>query len=67
MLEARRSRVRFPCGHLIFFNLPNPFSRTMALRSTQLLTEMSLRNFPWGEKRPMRKADNLTAIYEPTV
>jgi hypothetical protein len=29
-----------------FFNLPNPSSRTMALGSTQPLTEMSTRNFP---------------------
>jgi hypothetical protein len=28
------------------FNLPNPSSRTMALGSTQTLTEMSIRNLP---------------------
>jgi hypothetical protein len=40
----------------------------MALESTQPLTEMSTRNFP-GVKggRPVRKADNLTAICEPIV
>jgi hypothetical protein len=32
------------------FNLPNPSSRTMALGSTQSLTEMSTRNLP-GDKR----------------
>jgi hypothetical protein len=37
----------------------------MALWSTQPLTEMSTRNFPGGEGRPTRKAENLTAIYEP--
>jgi hypothetical protein len=31
-----------------FFNLPNPSSRTMALGSTQPLTEMSTRNLPGG-------------------
>jgi hypothetical protein len=31
-----------------FFNLPNPSSRTMALGSTQPLTEMSNRNPPGG-------------------
>jgi hypothetical protein len=31
-----------------FFNLPNPSSRTMALGSTQPLTQMSTRNFRWG-------------------
>jgi hypothetical protein len=33
-----------------FFNLPNPSSRTMAVGSTQLLTEMSTRNLPVGER-----------------
>jgi hypothetical protein len=39
----------------------------MTLGSTQLLTEMSIRNLPGGKGRPARKADNLTAICEPTV
>jgi hypothetical protein len=51
----------------IFFNLPNPSSRTLALGSTQPLTKMSTRNFPGGKKRPARRADNLAAIYEPNV
>jgi hypothetical protein len=37
--------------HVIYtfcFDLPNPSSRTMALGSTQPLTEMSTRNLPWG-------------------
>jgi hypothetical protein len=33
-----------------FFNLPNPSSRSMALRSTQSLPEMSIRNVPGGVK-----------------
>jgi hypothetical protein len=32
------------------FSLPNPTSRTVALGSTQLLTEMSTRNLPGGVK-----------------
>jgi hypothetical protein len=36
----------------------------MSLGSTQPLTEMSTRNIPGGKRRPARKADNLTAIYE---
>jgi hypothetical protein len=56
---------------IFFFNLPNPSSRTMALGSSQPLTEMSTRNLPGagggGEGWPARKADNLTAIYEPIV
>jgi hypothetical protein len=31
-----------------FFNWPNPSSRTMALESTQPLTEMTTRNLPGG-------------------
>jgi hypothetical protein len=50
-----------------FFNLPNPSSRTMALGSTQSLTEMSSRNFPGGKGPPARRADNLTAICEAAV
>jgi hypothetical protein len=39
----------------------------MALGTTQPLTEMSTRNILGGKGRPVRKADNLTAIYEPIV
>jgi hypothetical protein len=39
----------------------------MALGSTQPLTEMSTRNLPGSKEQPARKADNLTAIYEPNV
>jgi hypothetical protein len=53
-------------GHWIF-NLPNPSSRTMALGSTQPLTEMGTRILPGGKGRPARKSDNLTAICEPIV
>jgi hypothetical protein len=34
-----------------FFSLPNLSSRTMALGSTQPLTDMSTRKFPGGEGR----------------
>jgi hypothetical protein len=50
-----------------FFNWPNPSSRTMALGSTQPLTETSTRNLPGGKGRQARAADNLTAICEPIV
>jgi hypothetical protein len=42
-------------------------SRTMALETTQPLTEIGARNLPGGKGRLVRKADNLTAIYEPVV
>jgi hypothetical protein len=50
-----------------FINEPNPSNRTMALGSTQPLTEMNTRNLPGGKRRKARKADNLTAICEPIV
>jgi hypothetical protein len=39
----------------------------MALGSTRPLTEMSTMNLPVGKGRPARKADDLTAICEPSV
>jgi hypothetical protein len=39
----------------------------MALGSIQPLTEMSIRYLPGNKGRPVRKAENLTAIYEPSV
>jgi hypothetical protein len=68
MLQAGRSRVRFPMRPLDFFNLPD-HSSIMALESTRPLTEMSTRNLPVskGKGRPAHKAGNLTAISEPIV
>jgi hypothetical protein len=50
-----------------FFNWSNPSTRTMALGSTQPLTEMSTRNLSGGKGRPASKADNITAICETIV
>jgi hypothetical protein len=66
MLQAGRSQVRVPM-RWIFFNLPNPTSRIMALGSTQPLTEMSTRSLPEGKVRPACETDNLTAMCEPIV
>jgi hypothetical protein len=66
MLQARRSLVRIPMP-LVFFSWPNPSSHTMALESTQPLTDVSTRNLPGGKGQPAHKADSLTAICEPTV
>jgi hypothetical protein len=52
---------------IFFFNLPNLSSRTMALGSTQPLTEIITRNLAGGKGLPVRKADNLTDICEPIV
>jgi hypothetical protein len=66
MLQAGKSPVRVP-EEVDFFNIPNSSSRTVALRSTQPLTEMSTKNLPGGKKRPARRADNLASICEPNV
>jgi hypothetical protein len=66
MLQARRSPVRV-LDEVDFFNLPNPSSRTMALGSTQPLTEMSTRNLSGGKKWPAHGADNLAFISESNV
>jgi hypothetical protein len=66
MLQAGRSPVRVP-DEVDFFNLSNSSSRTMALGSTQPLTEMSTRNLPGGKKLQVCWADNLAAICEPNV
>jgi hypothetical protein len=57
-----RSQVQFLMSSFDFFNWPNPSSHTMALESTQRLTEMSTRNLPGGKVRPASKADNLITI-----
>jgi hypothetical protein len=53
MLQTGRSRVRVPM-RWIFFNWPNPSSQTMALGSTQPLTQMSTMKIPGGVKRGRR-------------
>jgi hypothetical protein len=58
---------RIPMRLLDIFNWPNISSRIMDLGSTQPLTEMSTGNILGYKGRPARRADNLTAIYEPIV
>jgi hypothetical protein len=58
MLQAGRSRVRFPMRSL---------DLSFDLGSTQPLTEMSTRDLPGGKRRPARETDNLTPICEPIV
>jgi hypothetical protein len=64
---SRKVAGLIPDDVIGFFNWPNPSSRTMALGSTQPVTEKSTRNIPGGKGRPAGKADNLTAICEPTL
>jgi hypothetical protein len=54
----RKAAGSIPDVAIGFFDLPNPSSRTMALGSTQSLTEMSTWNLPGVKERPARKADN---------
>jgi hypothetical protein len=69
MLQAGRSLLQVPdeVDFFFFFDLSNPSSRTMALGSTQPLTEMSTSNFPGAKKRPALRTDKLAAICEPNV
>jgi hypothetical protein len=63
--KSRNVTGSIPDEFVGFLNWPNPSSRTMALGSTQSLTEMITRNLSGAKERP-RKAD-LTAVYEPIV
>jgi hypothetical protein len=56
MLQDRKVADTIPDEVIGFFNVPNPSSRTMALGSTQPVTEMSIRNLPGSKERPERKA-----------
>jgi hypothetical protein len=58
----RKVAGSIPDGVIGIFHWHNPSDRTMALGSTQPLTEICTRIFSGGKKRPVRKADNLTTI-----
>ena len=49
----------FRWGHWLVHRL-NPSGPTMALGSTQPLTEMSTRNICWGQRRPVHGDDKLS-------
>jgi len=44
------------------FHYHSPSGRAMTLVLTQPLTEMSTTNISWGQRRPVRRADNLTTF-----
>jgi hypothetical protein len=69
MLQAERSRIRFPMRSFsFFFNLPNPSGRTRPWGILGLLTGLSTRNrgkiFLGSRALPALKANNLTVICE---
>jgi hypothetical protein len=51
-VTSRKVAGSIPDEVIGFLNLPNPSSSTMALGSTQLIREMSTRNFPDGKGWP---------------
>jgi hypothetical protein len=55
--------------YIYIVNLPNPSSITMALVSTQALTEIITRNIPGGGRkaRLARQTDNRAAICESII
>ena len=59
---SRKVGGSIPDGVIGFYHWHNPSGRTMALGSTQPLTEMSTRIVSWGHRRPVRRADNLTTF-----
>jgi hypothetical protein len=67
MIQGGRSRVRFPIRSLDFsIDLVLPAALWPGLDSAPNRNEY--RESSWGGKgRPVRKADNLTAICEPIV
>jgi hypothetical protein len=54
MLQAGRSQVQDLMRWMIFINLPNPSSPTVALALTHILTEISIRKCFWGVKHSWR-------------
>jgi hypothetical protein len=67
LATSRKVVGSIPYDVIGFFNWPNPSSRTVALGSTQPVTDMSTMNLLVGKVRPVRKADNFSAVCEPTI
>jgi hypothetical protein len=63
VLQTGRSRDRVQMRWIFLNNLPNPSSLTMALGSTQSLTEMSTRNLPGRREKYLKIAGYLTPFF----
>jgi len=59
---SRKVAGSIPGGVIGVFHKHNRSGRTMALVSTQPLTEMSTRNIFWGVGRPVGREDNITTF-----
>jgi hypothetical protein len=59
---SRKVAGSIPDGVIAYFHWHNPSDRTMALGSTQPLTEISTRNISWEWRQPVLRADNLTTF-----
>ena len=58
----RKAACSIPDGIIGSFHWHDPSGRTMAVGSTQPLTEMSTRNISWGLRRSVPRADKLTTF-----
>ena len=59
---SRKVAGSIPAVVIGIFHWHNPSDRTMAPGSTHPLSEMSTRSISWEQRRPVRKANNLTTI-----
>ena len=59
---SRKVAGSIPCGVTGIFHWRDLSGCSAALGLTHPLTEMSIRNMSWGLRRPVRRADNLTAF-----
>jgi hypothetical protein len=66
-IGCRKVAGSIPNAVIGIFHWHNTSGRTMALRPIQPLKEMSTRNISWGERGPVRGADNLNHPHLPTV
>jgi hypothetical protein len=67
LLQARRSRFRFPIRSLEYFHFTESFQPQYGPEIDSSPNRNEYHESSWDKERPARKADNLTAICEPVV